>query len=253
MVMVLGICILKYIRGIKMAKIFVVEDNAGLSDAIVSYLSIEGHDPVLFDRLQGVVDSALMAMPALIILDVMLPDGNGFSIARQLKAKADIPILFLTARSSESDRITGFELGADDYVVKPFSMRELMLRVRSILSRTAPRAEGEEAASLIFSLVDEEGVSHTIEFDEKVHMLMHDGENVRLTAAEWKILHHLAQHHEALITREQILGQCLDYLAEGSERSVNTHMKNIRAKLNKVNWVETVRGFGYRFVGRKDS
>ncbi len=237
------------IRGGKMAKIFVVEDNAGLSDAIVSYLSIEGHDPVLFDHLQGFVDSAVMAMPDLVILDVMLPDGNGFSAARQLKAKADIPIIFLTARSSESDRITGFELGADDYVVKPFSMRELMLRVRSLLARTSPKVDGEGDEPLIYTFADEQGSSHTLEFDEKIHTLTHDGDIVRLTAAEWKILHHLATHHATLITREQILGQCLDYLAEGSERSVNTHMKNIRAKLNKVNWVETVRGFGYRFVG----
>lgn len=236
-------------RGTHMAKIFVVEDNAGLSDAIVSYLAIEGHEAVLFDRLQGFVESARMAMPALVILDVMLPDGNGFAAARQLKSKADIPILFLTARSSESDRITGFELGADDYVVKPFSMRELMLRVRSILARTSTVSDEGAGGSLAFTLQDSDGITHTLEFDEQVHSLTHDATVVRLTAAEWKILHHLATHHGVLITREQILGQCLDYLVEGSERSVNTHMKNIRAKLDKVNWVETVRGFGYRFIG----
>jgi len=232
-----------------MAKIFVVEDNAGLSDAIVSYLAIEGHEAVLFDRLQGFVESARMAMPALVILDVMLPDGNGFAAARQLKSKVDIPILFLTARSSESDRITGFELGADDYVVKPFSMRELMLRVRSILARTSTVSDDDAGRSLSFTLQDSDGITHTLEFDEKIHTLTHDAAIVRLTAAEWKILHHLASHNGVLITREQILGQCLDYLVEGSERSVNTHMKNIRAKLDKVNWVETVRGFGYRFIG----
>ncbi len=121
-----------------MAKIFVVEDNPGLSEAITSYLSIEGHNVILFERIGGVVEAAIMAMPDLLILDVMLPDGNGFSIAREIKKKVDIPIMFLTARSSELDRITGFELGADDYVVKPFSMRELVLRVRSLLLRTHP-------------------------------------------------------------------------------------------------------------------
>ncbi len=251
MVWLHSVCILKASEVFHMAKIFVVEDNAGLSDAIVSYLSIEGHNPVLFDRLNGVVDSALMAAPDLIILDVMLPDGNGFAAARQIKSKADIPILFLTARSSESDRITGFELGADDYVVKPFSMRELMLRVRSILSRTTPRGGVEGDKQLAFTIADEEGKEHALIFDEHVHKLTHDGVVVHLTAAEWKILHHLALHTDMLITREQILGQCLDYLVEGSERSVNTHMKNIRAKLDKVNWVETVRGFGYRFVGTR--
>ena len=119
-----------------MAKIFVVEDNQGLSEAITSYLSIEGHNVILFEKIGGVVDAALMAVPDLIILDVMLPDGNGFTVARDIKKKLDIPIMFLTARSSELDRITGFEIGADDYVVKPFSMRELVLRVRSLLLRT---------------------------------------------------------------------------------------------------------------------
>ena len=112
-----------------MAKIFVVEDNQGLSEAITSYLSIEGHNVILFEKIGGVVEAALMAVPDLIILDVMLPDGNGFTVARDIKKKLDIPIMFLTARSSELDRITGFEIGADDYVVKPVDMKELILRL----------------------------------------------------------------------------------------------------------------------------
>src|SRR3989339_827699 len=124
------------VEGGTMAKIFVVEDNAGLSDAIVSYLEVDGHKVVLFDRISGVYEAVKMAQPDLIVLDVMLPDGDGFMLARRIRKITTTPILFLTARSSESDRITGFEIGADDYVVKPFSMRELVLRVRSIIART---------------------------------------------------------------------------------------------------------------------
>ncbi len=232
-----------------MAKIFVVEDNAGLSEAIISYLSIEGHNPILFDRLSGVVDAAIMARPDLIILDVMLPDGNGFNIARKIKESADIPIMFLTARSSESDRITGFELGADDYVVKPFSMRELVLRVRSLLARVNKNQSPQEEKHHIFTLVDEKGKAHQLILDENAHTCHQDSVEIKLTATEWKIIFYLATHHHTLVSREQLLGQCLDYLAEGSQRSINTHMKNIRAKLEQVNWVETVRGFGYRFIG----
>ena len=103
-----------------MAKIFVVEDNPGLSEAIVSYLEIEGHSVVLFERLAGLMEAVRMAGADLIVLDVMLPDGDGFMMARRIRKESKVPIMFLTARSSESDRITGFEIGADDYVVKPF-------------------------------------------------------------------------------------------------------------------------------------
>ncbi len=236
-----------------MAKIFVVEDNQGLSEAITSYLSIEGHNVILFEKVAGVVEAALMAVPDLIVLDVMLPDGNGFSIARQIKEKLDIPIMFLTARSSESDRITGFELGADDYVVKPFSMRELVLRVRSLLLRTHSASKEGVAEVLKYTLEDEKGVLHQLSLDEDSHICIQDGLEKKLTATEWKILEYLSSHHHVLISREQILGQCLDYLADGSQRSINTHIKNMRAKLEQLNWIETVRGFGYRFIGNIDA
>jgi DNA-binding response OmpR family regulator len=243
------------VEGGTMAKIFVVEDNAGLSDAIVSYLEVDGHRVVLFDRISGVLEAVRMAVPDLLVLDVMLPDGDGFHLARKIKQDQDIPILFLTARSSESDRITGFEIGADDYVVKPFSMRELVLRVRSILARTRPKELVEKSVSGKKWYLPEELAldksRHVLELDENAHTCLHDNLEVKLTATEWKILAFLAQRGGRVVSRDQLLGMCLDYLAEGSERSINTHMKNIRAKLTVNEWVETVRGFGYRFVGKE--
>lgn len=236
-----------------MARIFVVEDNAGLNEAVVSYLEVDGHHVVSFDRLGGVFDAVRMAVPDLIILDVMLPDGDGFHLARKIRQQHDIPILFLTARSSESDRVTGFEIGADDYVVKPFSMRELVLRVRSILARTAKSMDaGKESKNRHWTLaatIASDGKQHQLVMDEDAHLCTHDGADVKLTATEWKILSFLAEREHMVISREQLLGMCLDYIAEGSERAINTHMKNIRGKLQVNEWVETVRGFGYRFVG----
>lgn len=239
------------------SKIFVVEDNPGLLDAIVSYLEVEGHNVVSFDRISGVYEASRMAVPDLMVLDVMLPDGDGFHLARKIKRENDIPILFLTARSSESDRITGFEIGADDYVVKPFSMRELVLRVRSILSRTHRNVENlpqeQRHTWILDSDVAEDNKAHTLELDETSHLCLHDGEEVKLTATEWKILSFLAEREKVVVSREKLLGMCLDYLAEGSERAINTHMKNIRAKLTINGWIETVRGFGYRFVGKVEA
>ncbi|WP_422481048.1 response regulator transcription factor [Pleomorphochaeta sp. DL1XJH-081] len=237
-----------------MSKIFVVEDNAGLLDAIGSYLEVEGHKVVSFDRIAGVYEAAKMGFPDLMILDVMLPDGDGFHLARRIKKDNDIPILFLTARTSESDRITGFEIGADDYVVKPFSMRELVLRVRSILGRTQRDSNKSSKEQLHTWMLDSEMAEdhkpHKLELNENSHLCLHDGIEVKLTATEWKILSFLAEREKVVVSREKLLGMCLDYLAEGSERAINTHMKNIRAKLTINGWIETVRGFGYRFIGK---
>jgi DNA-binding response OmpR family regulator len=233
-----------------MGKVFVVEDNAGLSDAIVSYLEVDGHKVVLFDRLSGVYEAVKMAQPDLIVLDVMLPDGDGFMLARRIRKISTTPILFLTARSSESDRITGFEIGADDYVVKPFSMRELVLRVRSIIARTTVSVSQIKTSVPTWNLTSGSGETHTLVMDGDIHVASHDGVDIKLTATEWKILLFLAEREGRVVNREQLLGMCLDYLAEGSERSINTHMKNIRAKLGSVEWIETIRGFGYRFLGK---
>ena len=120
-----------------MARVFVVEDNEGLRETIGSYLKLEEHTVVGFGRLAGVEEALRMQRPDLLILDVMLPDGDGFLFARRIRGWCATPIVFLTARTAESDRITGFEVGGDDYVVKPFSNKELMLRVRALLRRSA--------------------------------------------------------------------------------------------------------------------
>lgn len=232
-----------------MARIYIVEDNDAISEAVKGYLELNEHEVLRFAKLDGVIDTISKKQPDLIIIDIMLPDGSGFNLAKQIRKKHDIPFIFLTARDQESDRITGFEIGADDYVVKPFSPRELVLRVEAVLKRTqqAPGAAADSAKGKSEWTLD--GVM--LEIDEESHTISENGHAVDLTAAEWKITDYLAGNAGILLSREKILGECLDYFYEGSERTVDTHIKNIRSKMKNQNWIKTVRGFGYRFDGKR--
>ena len=180
-----------------MACIFLVEDNTLIREAVSGYLKLDNHEIVEFPTAEGVEESVKKIKPDLLILDVMLPDGNGFLLAKSIRSFSSVPLIFLTAKDSESDRILGFELGADDYICKPFSAKEL---------------------------------------------------DIELTGAEWKILVFLAENFGQVISREQILSRCFNYFFEGSERTVDTHMANLRGKLGS-GWISTVRGFGYKFMG----
>ncbi|KPJ88086.1 MAG: transcriptional regulator [Spirochaetes bacterium DG_61] len=226
-----------------MEKVFVVEDNDSIREAVVSYLKLDNYQIIEFSRLHGVIEAVKMQKPDLLILDVMLPDGDGFQLAKRIRGFSDIPILFLTAKTAESDRITGFEIGGDDYVVKPFSPKELTLRVKSLLKRTVKKvkegsAEWELDQDVLF-------------IDNLSHRAILNGRDLPLTAAEWKILITLTSSPGILFSRDRLLGESLDYLAEGSERTIDTHVKNLRAKLGRAGWIETVRGWGYRFSGKR--
>ena len=229
-------------------KVFIVEDNENVREAAAGYLRLEGLDVEEFDSLKparkAIESAGGSSAPDLILLDVMLPDGDGFLFAKQLKSRADIPIIFLTARDQESDRITGLELGADDYVVKPFSNRELVLRVKAVLRRSGKKDGEAGAEELVYRIGGDE-----IRISNLHHRLLFNGAAVPLTAAEWNIVLFLAEKSPQVFSRLQILEYCLDSIAEGSERTVDTHIKNIRHKLGGSDWIETVRGFGYRFNG----
>ncbi len=228
-----------------MAKILFVEDNDSIREAVTSYLMLENHEVYEFNRLHGVTDAVRMKNPDILILDIMLPDGDGFQLAKKIRSFSDVPILFLTARTSESDRITGFELGGDDYVVKPFSPKELMLRVHSILKRSKRGADEDQK-----KITWKHG-KNLLTMDCLAHRASIDKREIILTTAEWKILWLLATNPGIVFSRDRLLGECLDYMAEGSERTIDTHIKNLRIKLGSSGWIETVRGWGYRFAGIK--
>lgn len=227
-----------------MAQILILEDNDSIREAVTGYLELEDHEVHQSSKIEGTLEMVRKTEPDILILDVMLPDGNGFNLAKKIKKEKDYPVIFLTARDQESDRITGFELGADDYVVKPFSPKELVLRVNALLRRVSSKTE-ENGKKWIHG-------NYTIEIDKEKHLITENGKNLNLTTAEWKIIEYLSENAGMVLSREKILARCLEYFYEGSERTVDTHIKNIRRKLEDPDFITTVRGFGYRFEGKEN-
>lgn len=187
-------------------------------------------------------------MPSLILLDLMLPDMSGIEVCRRLKMDPqtrDIPIVMLTAKGEEIDRVVGFEVGADDYVVKPFSVRELLLRIRAILRRTQidMMAEGE-GDSIQFGELLIEPLAHRVSVQ---------GQDIRLTALEFRLLHTLLSRKGRVQTREGLLHDVWGITADVTTRTVDTHVKRLREKLGDAgNYIETLRGVGYRWKEKID-
>ena len=229
-----------------MKLIYVVDDHEVIRNGVVQYLTLSGYESEGFKCIADATAGFAHRVPDLLIQDVMLPDGDGFAFVKEIKAKSPrLPVIFLTARVDESDRILGFELGADDYITKPFSPKELVLRIQALFRRID---EGAEESKNQYKYFDGE---NTLMIDEDIHEIEVNGQKINLTAAEWRIVLYLVTNAPNLITRAQILEECFDYSFESYERVVDTHIKNIRTKLRPGNWIDTVRGYGYRFSGKK--
>ena len=229
-----------------MKLIYVVEDHEVIRNGVVQYLTLSGYESEGFKCIADATAGFAHRVPDLLIQDVMLPDGDGFAFVKEIKTKSPrLPVIFLTARVDESDRTLGFELGADDYITKPFSPKELVLRIQALFRRID---EGAEESKNQYKYFDGE---NTLMIDEDIHEIEVNGQKINLTAAEWRIVLYLVTNAPNLITRAQILEECFDYSFESYERVVDTHIKNIRTKLRPGNWIDTVRGYGYRFSGKK--
>ncbi len=232
--------------------ICLVEDNDAIRESVRAYLELSGYEILEFSGVAGVIEALAFKKPELFILDIMLGDGNGFVLAKRIRQiEPEAAFVFLTAKESESDRITGFELGAEDYIVKPFSPRELVLRVKAILRRLKGSGLGQEAGQS----ADDKSASWRLGNDELLiktaaHEVLLNGKPILLTPVEWRILCFLTNNAGLLVSRDRILGECLDYCHDGSDRTVITHLKNLRAKLGDGAWIETLRGFGYKFKGQ---
>jgi two-component system phosphate regulon response regulator PhoB len=219
--------------------ILVVDDERDIVELLRYNLVQAGYRVVSASDGRQAVDLACRERPDLIVLDLMLPVMPGAEVARALKQDEktrDIPILMLTARGEEVDRVVGFELGADDYVVKPFSPRELVLRVQAILRREEKEAPGERI------------VHEPLVIDVDGHIVRLKGREIALTATEFRLLHRLARRPGRAYSRDQLLSEVWGYGGDVETRTVDTHMKRLRAKLGPAGeWIETVRGVGYRF------
>lgn len=222
-------------------RILVVEDEKDLAHVLEYNLRQAGFDPlVAYDGAAG-LRMARDVKPALVLLDVMLPDVSGIEVCKRLKSDAatsSLPIVLLTARAEESDRVTGLEAGADDYVTKPFSVREVMLRVRAVIRRTSTQSASSP----------EREVHGVLSIDRGAHRVRVDDAEIDLTATEFRLLIDLVDAKGRVRTRDALLDRVWGYAPEVVSRTVDTHVRRLREKLRSAGaYVVTVRGIGYRF------
>lgn len=226
--------------------VLVIEDEVDLATTLEYNLRLEGFQVrVAHHGRDGLAAAMVEPVPDVIVLDLMLPDLSGTEICRQLRehdATRKTPVIMCTAKGEEIDRVVGFELGADDYVVKPYSMRELILRVRALLRR-AQRSDGEPAVTTIGRL----------KVDRDAHRVWVDHREVDLTALEFRLLQALFARRGRVQTREALLSDVWGIVADVTTRTVDTHIKRLREKLGEAGaYVETLRGVGYRFTADPD-
>lgn len=228
-----------------MARILVIEDEADLQEVLGYNLRQAGHEVLSATRGQDGLRMAREEQPDLVLLDLMLPDVSGKEVCKQLKkgeATEAIPVVMVTARGEEIDRVLGFELGADDYVVKPFSVRELLLRVQAILRRGTEKKETTAHATF-----------GRLRIDREAHRVWVDADEVTLTALEFRLLVALHDAKNRVLTRTVLLDDVWGIEADVTTRTVDTHVKRLRQKLGAAgDYVETIRGVGYRFAETPD-
>ncbi len=224
-------------------RILIVEDEPGIADTLQYALRTDGFEPAWCATGEEALASARETAPALVILDVGLPDASGFEVFKRIRATSDVPVVFLTARSDEIDRVVGLELGADDYIAKPFSPRELVARVRSILRRSgkagAPVPAGAAAPS----------TSGPIVVDEGRMQVRYYGRALELSRYEFGLLKTLASRPGHVFTREALLDRVWGDDSDSMDRTVDAHVKTLRAKMKVVapllDPIRTLRGSGY--------
>jgi DNA-binding response OmpR family regulator len=223
-------------------QILVVEDEPSVGEVLQLYLRRAGYSVSIIKDGQKALAALQEALPALVVLDLMLPGVDGWEIIRQLRARSDVPVIMLTARREEIDRIAGLELGADDYVVKPFSPQELVSRVRAVLRRAHAPAAGERGQSLEFG---------ELRIDPQSRLVSVAGLEKSLTAREFDLLYLLGQHPRQVFTRDQLLEQVWGEMEYIDPSTVTVHIRRLREKIEpdpaNPRHLLTVWGVGYRF------
>ena len=228
--------------------VLIIEDEENILEAVRYNLEREGYRVLAAQDGEEGLNITRQASPDLVLLDIMLPRLDGFELCRILRRESDVPILMLTAKGEEIDRVVGLELGADDYVTKPFSMRELVVRVRNLLRRSGA-SSGREAQPTANSVLSVNG----LEVDVDGHTARLDGQPLQMKPREFSLLTLLMQNTGRVFTREQILERLWGYDYMGDTRTVDVHVRWLREKIesepSKPRRIVTIRGVGYRFDG----
>jgi DNA-binding response OmpR family regulator len=223
--------------------ILLVEDEESIVTPLVEALRREGFDTAVSTTAAESLEAFERARPDLVLLDVMLPDGSGFEVCRELRGRSRVPIIMLTARGEEADRVAGLELGADDYVVKPFSARELVARVRAVLRRAAEA--GERRAEGVTEIGD-------LVVDPGRRSASFRGEELELSRKEFDLLRLLVESAGSVVTRERLLEEVWNTNWFGSTKTLDVHVSGLRKKLGddptEPRYIHTVRGVGFRFA-----
>lgn len=230
-------------------KVLVVEDDPAIREALTYNLGREGYEvQAVGDGLEA-LKAARSSMPDLIVLDLMLPELDGFDVTRTLRKESSVPILMLTARDDEIDRVLGLELGADDYLTKPFSMRELLARVKAMLRRVRLGKEEAEPAKA----TSEKVISGNLQIDQTRHEVELNNKIIDLKPKEYELLMFFMNNHGQVFSRDQLLERVWGWEFSGGSRTVDVHVRWLRSKIEKdpeqPTRIITVRGVGYRFEG----
>ena len=222
--------------------ILIIEDEPDIRKTLEYNISREGYDVISASSLSEGREKLESASFSLLLLDLMLPDGSGLDLCRELKqdkSLSSMPVIILTAKDDEVDKVVGFELGADDYVTKPFSVRELILRVKAVLKRGERKSDNMEVQRQFGEL----------KIDVDSHEVFVNDEQVSLTALEFKLLRQLVDRRGRVQSRDQLLSDVWGYSSDVTTRTVDTHIKRLREKLGGMGkYVQTIRGVGYKFT-----
>lgn len=218
-------------------KVLVVEDDPRISDVLEYALKAEGYEVQTVQRGREAAEIARNSSLGVMVLDVGLPDIDGFEVCRSVRTFSDVPIIFLTSRSDEIDRVVGLEIGGDDYVVKPFSPRELLARIKAIRRRNDRPVEKQPVSELRYG---------PMTIDSERFRIQCQGREVVLTAQEFKLLELLVRNPGRVFTRAQVLNRAWGDGGLVTDRTIDVHVKSLRKKFGKFEFIETVRGIGYR-------
>ena len=226
-----------------MHKILIVDDEEMIRKLIRKYAEFEGHEVTeAVDGMDAVIKIRNIDFD-LVIMDIMMPELDGFSASREIRKFSSVPIIMLSARGEEYDKINGFEIGIDDYVVKPFSPKELMLRVNAIIKRTAKKEEDDQPKNQVISMADGGLVA-----DVTARIVYVDGQRVDMSPKEYELFFYMLKNKNIALSRDKLLQDVWGYDFFGDDRTLDTHIKILRKSLGKYSdFIVTIRGMGYRF------